>query len=841
MDPSSSQSTGDRNVRVQIGGNKLNTNFGSQGIKLNNTWGSGGNDTIFEPREDAITPSAGDTSSPSVNAPEKKLTLFALRIALLEKTATGLGALGFIWATVILLGGYAIFQTRTDFWFVTVILLIEGARIFSRSHELEWQHQSTWTIADAGFHSFQALKSSSNWIYRAIRRITGPISEIQSGEPKEKTRDAKPSNQLTRTYDRQHEDKINRSKRTWRSSEVPLLPYVGWFFLSKNISKLFYWLQLLSAIACITLSVTRLVQLTNGDAIERVPETMNLRSALNIFYGLATAEAFLSLVGKLYWEWTITHRKLLEEVEQECHIGMISIRRFFYDAYAKCVDKSIFDGLKLDLVSFATELLASESRDEQLIGAGILQKFSTNTEFSNDTLQKIGTSTLVIERLVEMLNWKNAPEAEIRRAAAEILSILAGKKQNSLRVAGISGAMESISSLLYTQRSSDELFDQLGEKQIVLDREDYEFSTFSQLGLAILKKLARDHDNCEKIGNTRGLLLKIVDFTHTGEALLRNSHETDNRILAVKRSLKVLKLLARTSGSVGKHLRQEIVEIVFTVSNIREILRYGENYPQFQQLGIEILTSLAFDIEARESIGSTGGIIKQLFRIFFQEPNSEAQNHVRFAAGEAIAMLALESERNCSRILNLKVLTELMRALEDHSLCVNSARILRHLCKFAGKDCTEQLKGVSAAAPTVLKAIMTEKNKPQEVMLGLATQVFNFMTPQEASIMFNQTRIGKAILAGKLIEILKIYQYPSTKVPRMRRFAIELAILMMENNKATVQTFRDLGMEEVLEILRETTSEIECFNIFSGIIGLSRHNKSIHSLVDNALQLLADG
>lgn len=78
------------------------------------------------------------------HAPEKRLTLFALRLAVLEKAASGLGTLGFVWATVVLLGGFAIKLDKVDFWLVTVILLIEGARIFSRSHELEWQHHSTW-------------------------------------------------------------------------------------------------------------------------------------------------------------------------------------------------------------------------------------------------------------------------------------------------------------------------------------------------------------------------------------------------------------------------------------------------------------------------------------------------------------------------------------------------------------------------------------------------------------------------------------------------------------------------------------------------------------------------
>ena len=135
---------------------------------------------------------------------------------------------------------------------------------------------------------------------------------------------------------------------------------------------------------------------------------------------------------------------------------------------------------------------------------------------------------------------------------------------------------------------------------------------------------------------------------------------------------------------------------------------------------------------------------------------------------------------------------------------------------------------------------MTEENKLQEVMVGLAAHIFKFMTSQEASTMFERAGIQEAELAGALIQILRKHHYPAVKVPRIRRFSIELAIWMMKDKETNIRTFKDLGMEKELECVTETTSELESFNIFSGTVGLSRHATTIHSLVETAMLLLAD-
>ncbi|KAJ6430654.1 hypothetical protein OIU84_021945 [Salix udensis] len=626
------------------------------------------------------------------------------------QSATGLGALGFIWATVILLGGFAITLDKTDFWFITIILLIEGTQICSRSHELEWQHQATWSIADAGIKSFRALRSSPHFIAEIVKTLSGSISRVRKQSPHSRETRESPAAANSGSGDGER-----NQCRTWTSSDVPILPYAQWFFLSGNVSKLLYWLQLASASACVVLSLRKLIKHNYGEIEKGDTDRRNRKAALIIFYSLALAEALLFLMEKAYWEWKLSYCKLLEEVRKECDLGLsglVSIRRFFYDAYSRCVEGSIFDGLKMDMVTFAMDLLASNSADEQLIGAR---------------------------------------EEEIRRSTVEILSKLAGKKQNSLRVAGIPGALESISSLLQTSRTFSTTADEIGEKTITCDHAHYGFWTFNQLGLLILKKLARDLDNCGKIGNTRGLLPKIIDFMHAEERWLKDENVTPYQILTVKRSLQLVKMLASMIGTTGNHLRREISEMVFTISNIRDILRHGDKHPRLQKLDIEILTSLALEEDATERIGGAGGVLKELFNIFFSQRIPENQNHVRIAAGEALAMLALESRRNCLRILKLRVLERLVGALEVPLLRVNAARILRNLCAYSEADCFDQLKGITATVPTVLKAVMSEESKLQEVMVGLAAEAFKFMTCQESNTMFNRAGIEEAELANNIL------------------------------------------------------------------------------------------
>nr|DAD34877.1 TPA_asm: hypothetical protein HUJ06_005517 [Nelumbo nucifera] len=188
---------------------------------------------------------------------------------------------------------------------------------------------------------------------------------------------------------------------------------------------------------------------------------------------------------------------------------------------------------------------------------GFFKSYQPISSFQ-DTLQKIGISISVIETGGDV---GHPQEEEIRQATADVLSELGGKKQNSLRVAGIPGVMESMSSLLHTGRSSNDTADEFCQRHVVLDHENYEFSAFSHFGLCILKKLAGDHDNCGKIGSTRGVLPKIIEFHTCYERWLRDEHIPDSQIKTVKLSPQVMKRLASTTGDTGKLLWREMSEI----------------------------------------------------------------------------------------------------------------------------------------------------------------------------------------------------------------------------------------------------------------------------------------
>ena len=97
----------------------------------------------------------------------------------------------------------------------------------------------------------------------------------------------------------------------------------------------------------------------------------------------------------------------------------------------------------------------------------------------------------------------------------------------------------------------------------------------------------------------------------------------------------------------------------------------------------------------------------------------------------------------------------------------------------------------------------------------------------------------------RLAGILRHYKYPVVNVPRMRRFVVQQLVWLMTSSGCGrfVELLRDreLGMKRLLEAIADTTSEVECYHVFSGSVPIGKHRENFSAIVENALQLLTSG
>eukprot|EP00250_Pteridium_aquilinum_P020482 c24831_g1_i2 orf=40-2775(-) len=820
-----------------------------------------------------ITPSSGGETSTSTKkrttcgekrelerqaAPEKVLTLFAMRLAVLEKIASSVGTLAFIWATVVLLGGFAVTLKEIDFWFVTIILVIEGARIFSRSHELEWQHQDAGTAAENLF--IRAYRKSSDVFSSSI------ISTLTLGRNGADQMNSKLQG-LDNPVDVQAQASGHSGghhlSRTWSASRVPIVPVLDWIFRAKHISRLLYWMQLISACCAIVLSIYRLR--TGKFTRENETDTEhNHKAALLIFYSLAAFEALVFLLERSYWQFQISVKKILVSVNTTCGLensDLGTTRRFFYDVYSKCLTESIFEGLKMDMVDYALTWLQSDIHGEQLGGLRVLITFSQKEESAEETLRSIGVKQGAVERLLEMVTWKNPVEHEIRKAAADLLSKLVKYDQYSIHVASISGSIEGIFSLLSREANDNGAeYTRQGAAEPLTPK----YLETHIVGLHILKKLAKDPLIGVKIGLTRGLLSRLISFIDTNPSMLRNTEEPEQRIALVKKSLELLSLLASTSGPSGKLLREEIARIIYTISNLKIILEYGQVRMMLQDVATEILCSLAMDDVVRERIGQTGGITRSLFALMMKERVEGDGRQLQLAqkAGEALALLALKSKGNCLKMLKLKVrhggvvvvedewavegeegyrgggrdivaaLMELVADLDVGDLAMN---ILRSICAYSDQaSCKERI--AKTCIKQVFNLALKRTGRAQEAALGLLVHTVMEVEEVELGRLLEEEGLSVKVLVERLARLLDKHPVPMTALPRLRRYGVELVLGLAEHHPAAfLPAFNAVKFHSLLHRLADSVTEIENYTTFSGATGVTPHSISMARLVDQTI------
>lgn len=104
------------------------------------TTASGGDVVVpVEPNAHSDTAGGGDGNSRSVQSERESRAAMVRRkletlnnivfcVAFLEWAGNAIGTLAFLWATVVLLGGFCSQLSHMDFWIATIMIFVEGAR-----------------------------------------------------------------------------------------------------------------------------------------------------------------------------------------------------------------------------------------------------------------------------------------------------------------------------------------------------------------------------------------------------------------------------------------------------------------------------------------------------------------------------------------------------------------------------------------------------------------------------------------------------------------------------------------------------------------------------------------
>ncbi|XP_044318336.1 uncharacterized protein [Triticum aestivum] len=361
------------------------------------------------------------------------------------------------------------------------------------------------------------------------------------------------------------------------------------------------------------------------------------------------------------------------------------------------------------------------------------------------------------------------------------------------------------------------------------------------LGMLILDTLASfDIENCIEINKATGLVSKIIDFT-SNRTDMTNISETDQALLKGS-SLRLLRRLVSTQGKFGVTLRQEISEHPFLLSNLAVILEDGGSSQELRELTAEILRNISMDANARDEIGKNRVIISGLMHAFLnrEAASSTYSDKLRKVAGQALAVLAMDSANNCSVMLaepGYIFIKELTFMIHGDMYRYVAASLLRSMCIHTQpKLGNSELKEISHILREVLEGIMDADGAELEVLVGLSSQICNAI-PGDFVRELEHGQIKERFI-NRLVCALNSNMTPAAHCPGIRRVIVEHAIHIMECNPSYTDCFNECWMMEALLRVEHTPSRAEKYRFFMGDAGLMEHSMPLSALVARAKELM---
>ncbi|CAL5034756.1 unnamed protein product [Urochloa decumbens] len=735
--------------------------------------------------------------------PEERLNIAILRAAILWKVMNGFGTLAFVWATVVLLGGFATLITQRDFWFVTTISFIQAVGIFGANEDPTNQF---------------ALRVSEGLTVN--ERLLGCLEQDIWQRHREPMH-------LTVT-----QQELMKSLHCCRTCLGGLL--LTAFSLAK----------LAAVTVLFILSSMRLSKQDYVDPMFRGDlEHKNIRRSLNMFYGLVLAQGICYLCSIL--------NPLIPEVlkvSSRYKLGISGrnalVNRYLNDNYESCIRGNVRAALNMDLVSYAMELVTSNSATDQLLGVRTIDDVLSVGLYRKLALASIRASPETLEKLFKML----ALNEETRGPAASIVLDLAP----CIMVESVPGMIE-LTSVLLDERSS-------GNNEL------------AWFGLSILEELmVNNPSNCLHATEVGNLLSKVIGLTNwyshghgrTAEDLMLEMPHNLVEKEILKKSLRVIHKLVATDIEAAKVLKRDTAENIQFLSNDRMITEHVE--------AIRIVACCTLDEEAREQIGNYPEIIKALKTCLFSDQVKHSA-----AAAEALVLLTMDNKRNVVAILEeidsketmQQVVNMLFVADGGHRTSM-AAKLLHNFRACSGTDYLDQnnmMDIIDKAMPEVLKAIkmrvnrleksantsqnssngnfaklnIEEEGKVLESFIGLSVQICDSLNSCDfAKKHENGSHPTIDMLVQKLKQILEMYCSPTTETPGIRRVTIELMIWIMQSNKRNIESFRRFNVATKLEEVARAARKLESFRLFYSGLGVARYSKPISHVARAALALIA--
>ncbi|WVZ66415.1 hypothetical protein U9M48_015634 [Paspalum notatum var. saurae] len=638
--------------------------------------------------------------------------------------------------------------------------------------------------------------------------------------------------------------------------------------------------QIPAAVARAVLSSVRLYGLANNvDTYPPEPNSnWNLVPSVVAFYVLALCQGTLYLVACILELFSFFPRRSLVRHWFRGQWGARAVDAYYQHAYAMCMEIGVLAAARrMSLASFSVESLSSTSHEMQLAGVSVLDALLQQRKFSKELVLRITGSDKAVCTLVRTVGWTAQQDRDFRLFAARVTAELAG----SLRLASIPGMLKLVSSLLEAQNqptwhnyeqdllshavgvNGDNVVDSQSPSQQSSAQSSHSNGgnttqeesnngecswlcwfwqwchcsipkepaltcrdSFPVLGMLILERLAYDIDNCEEIGRSADLILKITEFMSYATGTSVSGDDDPQQKALICSSLNLIRRLAITDGKIGMTLRQELWESPFFLSNLAGILVDNCNCPQLWKPAIDIIAIFALDEDAKNEIGSAKVMIGRLMHVFLGQDgatNMHYDQQLRATAGEALGNLSMESIANCLVVLGepgYELVKDLGDMISDDEYNYVVTRLLHNLCAHSSNEMLHLGAGehLSSVLPVVMEKIMTAEGKELEALINLASQMRNVIP--ERFVQELELHSNGADLVRKLVYTLNSNRRPCPKYPRMRRAIVQITISLIQSCPRYTAIFAAGGMKEALSKIDGTPSRVEKYMAFLGNTGL---------------------